>query len=404
MSAIYIHFSSFKKVYRTAGATLLFLNASTAYAQLPTLGDLLNSIIVLNGQVADHANSLVALDLDVGVLNSQTTNNTTAITQLGYDLNAVTAQLAANGNVITAVDGRLSSIETMLPPVVARTTALETAVANQVSATAGAAAAITANANAIAATTARVDNQDALIAANVNVGLQNTASINVNANAIVDIDARVDAHDVVLAQHTVNIANATNIAINAQNSTTDLRNEIIAGQIGLVQQQTSTSTITVGAQTGGTVVSVAGTAGSRRITGVADGIGPSDAATVGQVAQSQAQAVTIANDYTDRSIANIVQRYDDHTNSLIAANNSIIRRDINAAAASTAAISSLPHSIMPGEGMGAVGIGGRGDSVAFAIGVSKAFRVEHTPVVRAGAAVDARTGTLSYNAAVGVHF
>lgn len=137
---------------------------------------------------------------------------------------------------------------------------------------------------------------------------------------------------------------------------------------------------------------------------MADGVGPSDAATVGQVAQAQMQAVTIANDYTDRSIANIVQRYDDRTNSLIAANNSILRRDINAAAASTAAISSLPHSIMPGEGMGAVGVGGRGDSVAFAIGVSKAFRAEHTPVVRAGAAVDARTGTLSYNAAVGVHF
>lgn len=279
MSVINIHFSSIKKASKLLGSAMLLLQGSTAYAQLPTIGDLLNSIIVLNGQVTDHANSIATLDLDVNVLNGQTVNNTTAITQLGYDLNAVTAQLTANGNVITAVDGRLASVETMLPAVAVRTTALENAIAGQAVATAGNVAAITANANAIAvnatsiaanasaiaATAARVDSQDALIAANVNVGVQNTAAININASAIVDVNARVDAHDVVLAQHTVSINNATNIAINAQNSTTTLRNEIVAGQIGLVQQQTPGSTITVGAQTGGTVVSMAvpgATAGS----------------------------------------------------------------------------------------------------------------------------------------------
>ncbi len=34
----------------------------------------------------------------------------------------------------------------------------------------------------------------------------------------------------------------------------------------------------------------------------------------------------------------------------------------------------------------------------------KAFDAEHTPVVEAGAAIDSRYGTVSYNAAVGFHF
>ncbi|MEP6784184.1 MAG: hypothetical protein ABI898_00420 [Sphingomonadales bacterium] len=425
MSTTYHHFSRFKAALKPVTATVLLLNASTASAQLPTLGDLLNSIITLNGQVS-------SLNVDVNILNNQTTTNTTAIAQLNYDYSVVTAQIAANGALVAALDGRLASVEGMLPPLAARTTALEAALATQASAVATNTSAIaantavgTANTAAIAANVLRDDAQDVSIAANANIGLSNsaaiaanglrddsqdvsiaanTSAIAANTSAIGTLDGRVDAHDVILAQHTTDIAAATQIATNAQTATSTLRGDVIAGRIGLVQQQTPTGTITVGAQTGGTEVSLAGTAGNRRVSGVADGVATSDAATVGQVAQSQAQAVTMANDYTDRSMANIAARYDDHTTSLIAANNTVIRREINAAAASTAAISSLPHSIVPGEGMGAVGIGGRGDSVAFAIGVSKAFRVENTPVVRAGAAIDARTGTLSYNAAVGVHF
>ena len=51
----------------------------------------------------------------------------------------------------------------------------------------------------------------------------------------------------------------------------NLQTQISTGSIGLVQQNTSTRVISIGAATDGTVVDVAGTAGSRTMTGVAPG-------------------------------------------------------------------------------------------------------------------------------------
>jgi hypothetical protein len=38
------------------------------------------------------------------------------------------------------------------------------------------------------------------------------------------------------------------------------------------------------------------------------------------------------------------------------------------------------------------------------MGASKAFRIDHTQVLRVGAALNTDSGTLTYNAAVGIHF
>ncbi|OZI62463.1 YadA family autotransporter adhesin [Bordetella genomosp. 11] len=60
-------------------------------------------------------------------------------------------------------------------------------------------------------------------------------------------------------------------------------NNLVQGTAGLVQQQDATAPITVGGNTGGTTVDMSGTAGNRRVTGVADGVAPSDAATINQL-------------------------------------------------------------------------------------------------------------------------
>jgi trimeric autotransporter adhesin len=64
---------------------------------------------------------------------------------------------------------------------------------------------------------------------------------------------------------------------------TGLRSAVTDGTIGLVQQDGTSRTLTVGKSTDGTLVDVTGTQGLRRLTGLAAGSGDSDAATIGQL-------------------------------------------------------------------------------------------------------------------------
>ncbi|MGZ2749902.1 YadA-like family protein [Burkholderia stagnalis] len=110
--------------------------------------------------------------------------------------------------------------------------------------------------------------------------------------------------------------NATNQNVTSvRNTVTNLTNQITTGTIGLVQQQGGSSApITVGAMTGGTQVNVAGTAGDRRISGVAPGVANDDAVNVGQLNQAVQQAgssgASQANAYTDQKIAGLGRRLD----------------------------------------------------------------------------------------------
>lgn len=82
-------------------------------------------------------------------------------------------------------------------------------------------------------------------------------TVNNVGDAVSNLDDRV-------TDNTKDIAkNATSIA--------DVQNQISSGSIGLVQQDATTREITVGRNTDGTVMNVAGTAGNRTVTGVAAG-------------------------------------------------------------------------------------------------------------------------------------
>ncbi|TRW16875.1 YadA-like family protein [Glacieibacterium frigidum] len=82
------------------------------------------------------------------------------------------------------------------------------------------------------------------------------------------------------------VTNTTNALAVTNNNVTNLTTGINTGTIGLVRQvggSPGAGLITVGAETGGTNVSVAGTDGNRIVSGVAAGVAPTDAVNVSQL-------------------------------------------------------------------------------------------------------------------------
>jgi autotransporter adhesin len=85
------------------------------------------------------------------------------------------------------------------------------------------------------------------------------------------------------AQFTFNGGTYTNLGDTITNIDQTVSN-IISGSIGLVRQDSATGDITIGAQTSGTLLSIANSAGDdRRITGVAAGTADNDAVNIGQL-------------------------------------------------------------------------------------------------------------------------
>ncbi|MGN6620156.1 MAG: YadA family autotransporter adhesin, partial [Sphingomonas sp.] len=98
---------------------------------------------------------------------------------------------------------------------------------------------------------------------------------------------------------------ATNQQVAQNTSDIDnLSNGLANGSVGLVQQTGGTpgnGQITVGAATGGTSISVAGTDGDRVISGVANGVAPDDAVNVSQLAAAITSASQNEVSYDDGS-------------------------------------------------------------------------------------------------------
>lgn len=226
----------------------------------------------------------------------------------------------------------------------------------------------------------------------------------VNTTAIAAVNGRVDGYEVRLAATEARDDRQDGqITENAQ-AVAVLRADADAGRAGLVRQAAASAPVTVAAASGGAAVSFAGTEGERRLTGVAAGVAASDAATLGQVQASAADTLASANAYTDGRMGGMESRALEVSRQVAALGVREARRDMGALAASSNALSALPQAFIPGRGMMGASIGGSRGETAFAAGLSKAFAGEHAPVVRAGAAVDARRGDFSYNASVGFHF
>lgn len=340
------------------------------------------------------------------------------VTLLGGDLVTINAQLDADTAILTGVSidldilgGRVDGHGLTLMEHADRLALHTTQIAG--------------NAGALVAVGVRVDAHDVRLA-DVDTALtDNNVRIGANTAAVADLDVRVDGAEVRLDAHDdalagldtrvtandlrddgqdVRIDQATQTAALARADGTAIRSELAAGAIGLVRQQGPNAAITLAASTGGSVVSFAGTSGDRRLSGIAAGQAGNDAANVAQMQAGDAATLASANTYTDGSIAQLMDRMGEGASVLIAENNAVLRKDMNAIAAGTSALAGLPQSFIPGRGMMGAAISGKGDEIAFAMGLSKAFDSAAVPVVRAGAAIDARRGTVSYNASVGFHF
>ncbi|MET3931028.1 autotransporter adhesin/predicted nucleic acid-binding Zn-ribbon protein [Lysobacter sp. OAE881] len=95
------------------------------------------------------------------------------------------------------------------------------------------------------------------------------------------------------------VSNIDSRVTNVEGSVSTITNQLNTGEIGLVKQDTTTRVITVAKDADGAVVDIKGTAGARRLTGVADGTiaaGSKDAVNGGQLdATNQVVAQNVAD-------------------------------------------------------------------------------------------------------------
>ncbi|MBT2116845.1 hypothetical protein KK141_05445 [Dyella sp. LX-66] len=111
------------------------------------------------------------------------------------------------------------------------------------------------------------------------------------------------ANQKIAANETAIAGNAKNIAA-AKAQISELDEHISSGSIGLIQQNTATRALTLGATTDGTLINAAGTKGDRRLTGLSEGQDSADAATFGQLSPVLAKVRFLAvNGKTDAEAA-----------------------------------------------------------------------------------------------------
>lgn len=383
-------FVSYRRLPILAAAAFVLAAPAPAPAQLIDITGIVDTLLDMDARVT-------LLGGNLATINARLDADTTILAGVSLDLDILSGRVDGHGLTLIQHADRLALHTTQ----------------------------IATNTGAIVAVNTRIDVQDGRLADIDATLVDNNVRIGANTTAIADLDVRVDGAEVRLDAHDdalagldtrvtandlrddgqdVRIGEVAQTAALARADGTAIRAELAAGTIGLVQQQGASAPVTVAASTGGSLVSFAGTSGDRRLSGVAAGQSGNDAANIAQMQAGDAATLASANAYTDSSIAGLMDQMGEGASVLIAENNAILRKDMNAIAAGTSALAGLPQSFIPGRGMMGAAIGGKGEEVAFAMGLSKAFDSAAVPVVRAGAAIDARRGTVSYNASVGFHF
>ncbi|WP_230461572.1 MULTISPECIES: beta strand repeat-containing protein [Burkholderia cepacia complex] len=159
-------------------------------------------------------------------------------------------------------------------------------------------------------------------------------------------------------------------------------NNVVAGHAGLVQ--TDGTMITVGKNDTATRVDISGPDGTRPLTGLAPGVTPNDAATVGQVRTNSQLVLGQANAYTDREF------------------NMLDRRLDALGAAAMAATSLIPNARAEGKFQLAAAAGTYGGASALAVGANYwvSNRVLLNAHISQGVGDGARTGA-SIGATIG---
>ncbi|TKD50796.1 YadA C-terminal domain-containing protein [Sphingomonas baiyangensis] len=375
-----------------------------------TLGVQAENLADLRGTVDGQAGAIARLDGDVAGLGGRVAANTQAILELDARIGAGGGTTLVDARV-TQIDARVTQQGDTLVTLAATSAGHNTRIATLEDRADMAETRLDGHDSAIGALDGRVATIEnglgasvAALAALDTRTIANTEAIGTLQTDVARERAVNASQDATLAAHDRRIAAAQGSADEAAAAGTALRADIERGAAGLVRQQGQGAVITVASANGGDSVDFSGTAGARRLSGIAPGIASSDAATVGQVAASAADTLAAATAYTDGRIADAFGQAMGATATLLRENNRLLAADMNALAANGAALSGLPQSFLPGRGMAGASIGGHGGEVALALGVSKATESDKPTVFRAGAAVDTRRGEVTYNAGVGFHF
>nr|WP_276554074.1 YadA family autotransporter adhesin [Cupriavidus gilardii] len=179
-----------------------------------------------------------------------------------------------------------------------------------------------------------------------------------------------------------NISENSTDAVNGSqlHQTNTTVNNLVEGKIGIVKQETNNGPISVGGDTGGTTVSMAGKDGDRRITGVAEGTAPTDAVNVNQL---------------NRISQGIDQKFAGMDSRIRAVENRS-----NAGIASAMAMAGLPQAYLPNKSMLAIGAATFNGETGYALGLSRVSD-NGSWVYKASGAASSRG---DYGGAVGVGY
>ncbi|KVL51570.1 hypothetical protein WS99_15720 [Burkholderia territorii] len=263
--------------------------------------------------IAKNTSDIAGLGSDVSSLGTQVTNidgrvtqnethiakNTSDITDLGSDVSSL-------GTQVTNIDGRVTQNETHI----AKNTSDITWINDQLAELSGGTIGLVQQAAAGADLTVGANTDGAAVNFAGTAGERKLTGI---ANGDVAAGSRDAVTGDQLHAVAVDVTHLDQRVTNNETSITQIRSEMNNGSIGLVKQAAAGADLTVGANTDGAAVNFAGTAGERKLTGIANGdvaAGSRDAVTGDQLHATNRSVAQNASDIADNrtEITNINDR------------------------------------------------------------------------------------------------
>ncbi|KVL35528.1 hypothetical protein WS97_14470 [Burkholderia territorii] len=286
----------------TAGERKLTGVANGAIAAGSTDAVTGDQLFATNRDVAKNASDIAGLGSDVSSLGTQVTNidgrvtqNETHIAKNTSDITGLGSDVSSLGTQVTSIDGRVTQNETHI----AKNTSDITWINDQLAELSGGTIGLVQQAAAGADLTVGANTDGAAVNFAGTAGERKLTGI---ANGDVAAGSRDAVTGDQLHAVAVDVTHLDQRVTNNETSITQIRSEMNNGSIGLVKQAAAGADLTVGENTDGAAVNFAGTAGERKLTGIANGdvaAGSRDAVTGDQL-----HAVAVDVTHLDQRVTN----------------------------------------------------------------------------------------------------
>ncbi|MEX3811976.1 YadA-like family protein [Paraburkholderia sp. BR13439] len=209
-----------------------------------SVGDAVTNI---DGRATQNTRDIAQNSTDITNMQSQLADGTVGLVQQDASTRAITVAKDMDGTVMNVAGTAGNRTVTGVANGAVRATSVDAVNGGQLYGTAWSTARALGGGSIVLA-------DGSISAPNYSVGGTTVHSV---AEAVTNLDGRTTQNTEDIAQNTTNIAN--------------VQNQLAEGTVGLVQQDANTRDITVAKDMDGTVMNVAGTAGNRTVTGVANG-------------------------------------------------------------------------------------------------------------------------------------